>query len=393
MPIPTIDEIPIASKRVFIRVDFNVPLDKKGRVTDTTRIDKALPTIEYALKKGARVILGSHLGRPKGEANPAFSMEPVGKCLAEKLGREVLLADAPTGDSATKLAAELKEGEILLLENLRFNPGEKKNSDLFAKELASMAEVYINDAFGTAHRAHASTAGMASHFEYKGAGFLLKKEIEFFERLLKAPETPFCAILGGVKVADKVGVIKNLMNRVQAIVVGGAMANTFLASQGVKMGGSRIEEDKLTLARELLDGARSRKIDLLLPVDLVVADSLEAREVQVVTLEQGVPEGLMALDIGPRTRERFQEAIAKAATLFWNGPMGVFENPVLADGTLAIAKAVAGSNALSVVGGGDSVAAITQAGVAQQITHVSTGGGASLEMMEGKNLPGIMALL
>ncbi len=376
MPIPTIDEIPIASKRVFIRVDFNVPLDKKGRVTDTTRIDKALPTIEYALKKGARVILGSHLGRPKGEANPAFSMEPVGKCLAEKLGREVLLADAPTGDSATKLAAELKEGEILLLENLRFNPGEKKNSDLFAKELASMAEVYINDAFGTAHRAHASTAGMASHFEYKGAGFLLKKEIEFFERLLKAPETPFCAILGGVKVADKVGVIKNLMNRVQAIVVG-----------------ARIEEDKLTLARELLDGARSRKIDLLLPVDLVVADSLEAREVQVVTLEQGVPEGLMALDIGPRTRERFQEAIAKAATLFWNGPMGVFENPVLADGTLAIAKAVAGSNARSVVGGGDSVAAITQAGVAQQITHVSTGGGASLEMMEGKNLPGIMALL
>ncbi|MBU1238494.1 phosphoglycerate kinase [Myxococcota bacterium] len=394
MSILTIDEIPIAGKRVFIRVDFNVPLNKQGEVTDTTRIDKALPTIEYALKKGARVILGSHLGRPKGIGfESAYSMEPVGRVLAQKLGHEVLLADSPTGDSAIKLAAELKEGEILLLENLRFNEGEKKNNEQFSRELASLADVYVNDAFGTAHRAHASTSGMVSHFEYRAAGFLMKKEVEFFERLLLAPEKPFCAILGGAKVTDKVAVIKNLMERVDSILIGGAMANTFLAAKGIDMGASRVEEDKLGLCRELMDAANARNIEFLLPVDLVLADSLEASETRRVGIEIGVPEGLMALDVGPKTREAFAAVIAKASTIFWNGPMGVFENPALAEGTLSVARAVAESKALSVVGGGDSVAAIGVAGVADKISHVSTGGGASLEIMEGKNLPGIMALL
>ncbi len=394
MAIYSIRDIPIEGKRVFIRVDFNVPFDKAtGEVSDTTRIDAALPTIRYAQEQGARVILASHLGRPKGKPDPKYSMQPVGKVLAEKLpGVEILVADEPVGDGVTRLAADLKPNQILLLENLRYDSGEEGNDPAFSKELAALADVYINDAFGTAHRAHGSTAGMVEHFDDKGAGFLMMKEVEFFTKLLKNPDKPFVAILGGAKVADKVGVIRNLLERVNAILIGGAMANTFLAARGRELGASRVEEDKFGLCREIEEAARARNVELLLPSDLVVASSLDAVEVETVAAGAVVPADRMALDIGPETRRAFAEVIGTAATIFWNGPMGVFENPVLAEGTLSVARAVATGSAVSVVGGGDSVAAINKAQVGDRISHVSTGGGASLEMMEGRILPGVAAL-
>ncbi len=394
MAIYSIRELPIEGKRVFIRVDFNVPINKAtGEVSDTTRIDAALPTIRHALERGARVILASHLGRPDGKPNPKYSMQPVGKVLSEKLpGVDIVIADEPTGDGATRLATDLKPNQILLLENLRFSPGEEGNDPAFAKELAALADVYVNDAFGTAHRAHGSTAGMVAHFEEKGAGFLMMKEVEFFTKLLKNPEKPFVAVLGGAKVADKVGVIRNLLDLVNVVVIGGAMANTFLAARGQSLGGSKIEADKFGLCKEIEDAARARGVQFLLPSDLVIADGLEATSVETVPVSHGVPATKMALDIGPESRRAFAEAVSGASTIFWNGPMGVFENPVLAQGTLAVAKAVAESRAVSVVGGGDSVAAINQAGVSDKISHVSTGGGASLEMMEGRILPGVAAL-
>jgi phosphoglycerate kinase len=393
MTILAIDEIPIDDKKVFIRVDFNVPLNKAGEITDDTRIRAALPTIKYALKKNARIIIGSHLGRPGGVVDPDFSLDVVARRLSELLDMDIILSDSVVGDSSIKLAGELKSGQILLLENLRFHLGEKKNDRGFAKKLASLAEVYINDAFGTAHRAHASTAGMAEFIEYKGGGFLLKKEIDFFTRLLESPEPPFTAILGGAKVKDKVGVIKNLLDKVDVILIGGAMANTFLAAQGHKMGNSKIEKDKIELCKELISGGDARKTPIMLPVDLLVADSIDAKSAKVVTIAEGVPDDLMALDIGPETIKLFSKRIMDSRTVFWNGPMGVFENPVLAGGTVSLANVLAESRALSVVGGGDSVAAVNQAEVTDKINHVSTGGGASLEIMEGKNLPGIGVLL
>lgn len=391
MSILSIKELPIAGKKVFIRVDFNVPL-KDSKVTDTTRIDAALPTIRFALEKGAKVILASHLGRPKGKPDPKYSMEPVGAVLAEKLGMDIIVADAPVGDGPFKLANELKDGQVLLLENLRWHPGEEGNDESFSKALASMADVYVNDAFGTAHRAHASTAGMIPHVEEAGAGFLMEKEVKFFEKLLSAPEKPFVAILGGAKVSDKVGVIKNLMNLVDKILIGGAMANTFHAAQGHHLGNSKIEEDKLNLCRELIEGAKARNIELILPVDLKYANSLEATETTTVAVIKGVPSDQMALDIGPESAKIFAKALSDAQTIFWNGPMGVFENPVLAEGTMAVARAVAENKGITVIGGGDSVAAINKAGLADKISHISTGGGASLEMMEGISLPGLVAL-
>ncbi len=394
MAILSIRDLPIEGKRVFIRVDFNVPINKTtGEVSDTTRIDAALPTIRHALERGARVILASHLGRPDGKPNPKYSMQPVGKVLANLLpGVDILIADEPTGDGVTRLATDLKPNQILLLENLRFSAGEEGNDPGFSKELAALAEVYVNDAFGTAHRAHASTAGMVAHFEEKGAGFLMMKEVEFFTKLLKAPEKPFVAILGGAKVADKVGVIRNLLELVNVIVIGGAMANTFLAARGKELGGSRVEADKFGLCKEIEEAARARGVQFLLPTDLVIADGLDATVVETVPVASGVPATKMALDIGPDSRRAFAEVVEGASTIFWNGPMGVFENPALAQGTLAVAAAVAGTHAVSVVGGGDSVAAINQAKVADKISHVSTGGGASLEMMEGRILPGVAAL-
>lgn len=391
MSILSIKELPISGKKVFIRVDFNVPT-KDGKVTDTTRIDAALPTIKFALDKGAKVILASHLGRPNGKPDPKYSMEPVGAVLAERLGMDIIVADAPVGDGPFKLANELKDGQILLLENLRWHAGEEGNDESFSKALASMADVYVNDAFGTAHRAHASTAGMIPFVEEAGAGFLMEKEVKFFEKLLSAPEKPFVAILGGAKVSDKVGVIKNLMNLVDKILIGGAMANTFLAAQGHNLGKSKIEEDKLNLCRELIDGAKARNIELILPVDLKYASGLDATETATVAVIKGVPSDQMALDIGPESAKIFAKALSDANTIFWNGPMGVFENPVLAEGTMAVAKAVADNKGITVIGGGDSVAAINKAGLADKISHISTGGGASLEMMEGISLPGLFAL-
>jgi phosphoglycerate kinase len=318
-------------------------------------------------------------------------MEPVGRRLAELLGEDVRCAEESVGDGVEKMVQDLDEGEIALLENLRFNPGEKANDPEFCKQLARLCDVYVNDAFGTAHREHASTAGLAKLVEHRGAGRLMHKELEFFGKLLEAPEKPFVAVLGGAKVSDKIGVLKNLLNRVQHLLIGGAMANTFLAAQEIDMGKSKVEEDRLSLANDVLSSAEARSVEVVLPEDLVVASSFDAAEGRAVAVDD-IPGDTMALDIGPKTRKRFAETISRSKTIFWNGPMGVFEKDIFAAGTMAVARAVSDSGALSVVGGGDSVAAIHKAGVTDRISHISTGGGASLEMMEGKLLPGVAAL-
>jgi phosphoglycerate kinase len=386
-----LDDLEVEGKRVFCRLDFNVPLDAQRKVADATRIKAALPTLNNLLERGARVIAASHLGRPKGEIVEALRIEPVGAKLAELLDREIKCADSVVGDGVQKLVADMRDGELVLLENLRFHPGEKKNDPDFCKQLAALCDVYVNDAFGTAHRAHASTTGLAQLKEKKGAGFLLRKELEFFGKLLKAPEKPFVALLGGVKVSDKIGVLKSLLQRVDVLLIGGAMANTFLAARGQDMGGSKVEQDKLSLAREILSGAEARGIEVALPTDVVVAPALDSERGEVVSVGEVAPDQ-MALDIGPQTRRGFGDVLARAKTIFWNGPMGVFETKAFAAGTVEVAQKVAAAAALSVVGGGDSVAAIHQAGVAERISHISTGGGASLEMMEGKDLPGVAAL-
>jgi phosphoglycerate kinase len=380
----------ISGRRVFMRVDFNVPLTPAKGVADDSRIRASLPTIEHAIKRGARVVLASHLGRPKGPT-PGLSLEPVGARLAELLGREVLLTDEAVGDGARKVVADLREGEVALLENLRFFAGEEANDDGFARQLAAYADVYINDAFGTAHRAHASTAGMIKYVADKGAGLLMMKEIQFLGRLLGDVERPYLAVIGGAKVSDKIGVLENLLGRVDAFLIGGAMANTFLKARGASLGKSKVEEDKLALARAFLKKAEDRGVEVLLPVDLVAAPSLDAASGQPVRAD-AVPDEAMALDIGPQAAAGFGDRIARARTVFWNGPMGVFEKRPFAAGTLAVAQAVANSRGLTVVGGGDSVAAVNEAGVAARIGHISTGGGASLEFIEGKTLPGIAAL-
>ena len=388
----TISDLDIAGRRVFIRVDFNVPLTATGGVADDTRIRESLPTIRYAVEKGARLVLASHLGRPKGKPDPKYSLLPVGERLAELLSTDVVLTDEPVGDGARKVVADLRDGGIALLENLRFSPAEEANDDGFARALASYADAYVNDAFGTAHRAHASTAGMAKHVGPKGAGFLMEREVKFLGRLLGEVERPFVAIIGGAKVSDKIGVLENLLGRINELYVGGAMANTFLRARGARMGRSLVEEDKLALARSFLKKADDHGVEVLLPRDLVAAAGTRSESGKVVS-SMNVPEDLAALDIGPETARGFADGIARAKTIFWNGPMGVFESEPFAAGTMAVARAVASaSRALSVVGGGDSVAAVHKAGVADKITHISTGGGASLEFLEGKKLPGLAAL-
>ena len=388
--IHSIEELPIEGKRVFIRVDFNVPLTPARGVADDSRIRAPLPTIRHAIERGARVVLASHLGRPKGPS-PQLSLEPVGVRLAELLGKEVLLTDEAVGDGARKVVADLRDGDVALLENLRFFPQEEANDDGFAQKLAAYADVYVNDAFGTAHRAHASTAGMVAHFapDHKGAGLLMMREIEFLGRLLGTVDKPYLAVIGGAKVSDKIGVLENLLGRVDAFLIGGAMANTFLKAKGTPVGKSRVEEDKLALARAFLKKADDRKVEVLLPIDSVTAPSLDASSGQVV---REVGPDQMALDIGPETARGYADRIARAKTVFWNGPMGVCEKKAFAGGTLAVAKAVAACRGLTVVGGGDSVAAVNDAGVADKISHISTGGGASLEFIEGRTLPGIAAL-
>ncbi|HIU34718.1 MAG TPA: phosphoglycerate kinase [Candidatus Pullichristensenella excrementigallinarum] len=387
----TIEDIQVSGKKVLVRCDFNVPLDADKNITDETRINAALPTIKYLLDHKAAVILCSHLGRPKGEFNMKYSLAPVAKSLSEKLGFEVKLAKDVIGPDAKKLAAEVKPGEAILLENVRFHAEEEKNDPAFAKELASMAEIYVSDAFGTVHRAHASTAGVADYLPAV-AGFLIGKELNFLGKAVTDPERPFVAILGGAKVKDKIGVITNLLEKVDTLIIGGGMAYTFMKAQGGTIGDSLVDDERLGLALEIIDKAKSKGVNLLLPVDTVIADAFEGYT-EIKTCKAGqIPDGWQGLDIGPETVKLFSEAIKTAKTVVWNGPMGVFENPDFAKGTLAIATAMAESNATTIIGGGDSAAAVTQMGLASKMSHISTGGGASLEFLEGKTLPGVAAL-
>lgn len=391
MSIRSIDDLEVEGRRVFVRVDFNVPL-ADGQVADDARIRAALPTLSRLIERGAKLVVASHLGRPKGKPKPELSLEPVASRLAELLGvDEVVLPDDCIGDGARKVVSDLREGGVVLLENLRFHEGEEKNDPAFARELAALADVYVNDAFGAAHRAHASVSALPGLMEERAAGLLMHAELRALGRIQDDPPRPYYAVLGGAKVSDKIAVIEALMKRVDGLFIGGAMANTFLAAKGVSLGKSLVEVDKLPLARTLLQKAESAGIEVHLPVDLRVADSTSASHGEVVGVDE-VTSDVMALDVGPKTVERYGEILAAAACIFWNGPMGLFENAAFAEGTFGMAKAIAASTAFSVVGGGDSVAAVNRAGLAASFDHVSTGGGASLEFLEGRKLPGVEAL-
>jgi phosphoglycerate kinase len=383
----TIRDIDVKGKKILVRVDFNVPL-KDGKVADDTRIRAALPTIQYLMSHGAAVILCSHLGRPKGQRLPELSLRPVANRLSELLEEPVAFVEDCVGTEVKDAAAALGLGKVLLLENTRFHPEETKNDPAFAAELASLAEIYINDAFGTAHRAHASSEGVAHHLPAV-AGFLMEKELTFLGKVLSDPEHPFVALLGGAKVSDKIGVVKSLLERADTLLIGGGMANTFLAAQGLQMGDSLVEEDSLEVASEILQKAGEH---LILPVDAIIADAFSEDAHWKTASVSDVPEGWRILDIGPDTVQRFTEFLGNARLVVWNGPMGVFEFSPFAKGTFAIAKAIADSDAVSIIGGGDSAAAISKAGLSDRISHVSTGGGASLEFLEGKQLPGVAAL-
>ena len=387
----TIEDIDVSGKKVLVRCDFNVPLDENKNITDETRINAALPTIKYLLEHKAAVILCSHLGRPKGEFNMKYSLAPVAKRLSEKLGFEVKLAKDVIGPDAKKLAAEVKPGQAVLLENVRFHAEEEKNDPAFARELASMADIYVSDAFGTVHRAHASTAGVAQYLPAV-AGFLIGKELNFLGKAVTDPERPFVAILGGAKVKDKIGVITNLIEKVDTLLIGGGMAYTFMKATGGEIGNSLCDDERLSLALELLDKAKAKGVKLLLPVDNVCGKEFNNDTEQMVCESGKIPEGWEGLDIGPKTVELFSKEIKAARTVVWNGPMGVFEMPNFAKGTLANATAMAESDATTIIGGGDSAAAVTQMGLAGKMSHISTGGGASLEFLEGKTLPGVAAL-
>lgn len=387
----SIEDVDVKGKKVLVRCDFNVPQDENGNITDENRIIGALPTIKYLRDHGAAVILCSHLGRPKGEFKPKYTLAPVAKRLGELLGCEVKLAADVIGPSADALCAAVKPGEVVMLENVRFHKEEEKNDAEFAKKLASYADIYVNDAFGTAHRAHASTAGVADYLPAV-CGYLIGKEIGIMGKALSDPKRPFVAILGGAKVSDKIGVINNLLEKVDTIIIGGGMAYTFVKAQGGKIGKSLCEEDKLDYAREMIEKAKSKGVKFLLPSDTVTGESFAADTPSTVVKTNAIPDDLMGLDIGPDTIKEFSDAIASAGTVVWNGPMGVFEFERFAVGTKAIAKAVAESGAISIIGGGDSAAAVQQLGYADKMTHISTGGGASLEFLEGLELPGIACL-
>ncbi|MBQ4118652.1 MAG: phosphoglycerate kinase [Oscillospiraceae bacterium] len=386
----SVKDIEVAGKKVLVRCDFNVPL-KEGVITNDKRIVAALPTIKYLKENGAKVILCSHLGRPKGEWLPEFSLAPVAARLSELLGCEVRMSKDVIGEDAKDISATIKEGEVALLENVRYYKEETKNAPEFAKELASLAEIFVNDAFGTAHRAHASTTGVADYIPAV-CGFLIQKEIDVMGKALDNPVRPFVAVLGGAKVSDKIGVITNLLEKVDTLIVGGAMAYTFLKAEGHNVGISLCEEDKLELASELLAKAKEKGVSLLLPVDHIAADKFDENAEPVAVEGKDIPEGLMGMDIGPKSVELFKEAVKNAKTVIWNGPMGVFEFKNFAGGTFAVAEAIVETDCISIIGGGDSVAAVTKLGFADKMTHISTGGGASLEFLEGLELPGIAAL-
>ena len=390
----SIEDISVAGKRVLCRCDFNVPT-KEGKITSDKRIVAALPTIQYLVNQGAKVILCSHMGKPKGEWKPELSLKIVAERLSQLLGKEVIMANDVAGEDAKAKAAALKDGDVMLLENTRYIKGETKNDPELSKDLASMADIFVNDAFGTAHRAHSSTAGVADYLPAV-CGYLVQKEVGVMGKALADPERPFVAILGGAKVSDKLNVINNLLEKVDTLIIGGGMAFTFLAAQGYAVGNSLVDNEKLDYCKDMLKKAQEKGVNLLLPVDTVVAESFPSpidAEIAVATVDSTmIPEGKMGLDIGEKARAEFAAAAKSAKTVVWNGPMGVFENPVLSAGTKAVAQALADSDAVTIVGGGDSAAACEQLGFANQITHISTGGGASLEFLEGLELPGIACL-
>ena len=388
----SIKDLQLKGNRLFVRVDFNVPFDQEGRITNDTRIKASLPTIQYALANHARVILASHLGRPKGKTNPTMSLKPVAAALEKLLRQPVQMAQDCVGDAVLAQSKSLREGEVLLLENLRFHSQEEANDPEFSKQLASLCDLYVNDAFGTAHRAHASTAGMVPFVGKAAAGLLMEKELTYLEKATRNPDRPYVAILGGAKVSDKIEVIENLLGVVDVLLIGGGMAYTFLASEEYEIGKSLVETDKIDTAGHLLKMAQDRKVKLILPVDHVVTSKIDASAEHKVTSIQETPMEWMGVDIGPETIVRFKQQIAAAKTILWNGPLGIFEVEPFAQGTMAIAQAVAESHATTIVGGGDSIAAIHKAGVEEKISHISTGGGASLEFLGGLKLPGVEAL-
>ena len=387
----TVEDIDVAGKRVLVRCDFNVPFDAEGNIADPKRIDEALKTIKYLVSHNARVILCSHLGRPKGEFNMKYSLAPVAKYLSQALGQEVKMAKDVVGESAKSIAASLQDGEVELIENVRFHKEEEKNDPAFAKELASLAEIYVNDAFGTAHRAHASTAGVADYLPAV-CGYLIQKEITIMGGALTEPKRPFVAILGGAKVSDKIGVINNLLDKVDTLIIGGGMAYTFMNALGYSIGTSICEADKVELAKDMMAKAKEKGVKFLIPVDNMVGTEYKPDTEHKVVDSDNIPDGWMGLDIGPKTAALFADAVKGAGTVVWNGPMGVSEWENFAAGTIAVAKAVAESGAISIIGGGDSAAAVEKLGFAEKMTHISTGGGASLEFLEGKVLPGIACL-
>ena len=388
----TLKELELAGKRVLVRVDFNVPMNESGEITDDLRIRTVLPTLRYLVEQRARVIICTHMGRPKGQRVEKFSLAPVAALTAEMLGRPVPLAPDCIGDEVAAAVAALKDGDCLMLENLRFHPEEEKNDAAFSRQLASVADVYVNDAFAVSHRAHASVVGVTAHVPEKAAGFLLQKEMEYFQRTIGTPQRPLVAIVGGAKVSGKLEALQNMLGRVDRMIIGGAMANTFLKSQGYNVGASKVEDDLLETARQLLVQAREQGIKVYLPVDVIAADRFAPDAVSKQVTIQDIPDNWMALDIGPASVVLFNEALADAKTIVWNGPMGAFEMDAYARGTMALAHTVASSHALSVTGGGDSNAAVKQSGEAENISYMSTGGGAFLMLMEGKELPGIKAL-
>ncbi len=393
----SVEDLKVAGKRVLVRCDFNVPL-KDGVITDENRIVAALPTIKYLLENNAKVILCSHLGKPKGEPKPEFSLAPVAARLSEKLGLNVVFAadDNVVGENAKKAVAEMKDGDVVLLQNTRYRAEETKNGEAFSKELASLCDLFVNDAFGAAHRAHCSTVGVASYVEESANGYLMAKEIKFLGDAVNNPVRPFVTILGGAKVADKLAVIENLLNKADALIIGGGMAYTFLKAQGYEVGLSLVDNEKLDYCKEMLERAKAKGVEILLPVDCVITKSfpspIDAKiDIEYVDIDS-IPADMESLDIGPKTRELYANKVRTAKTVVWNGPMGVFENPILAEGTIAVAKALAETDATTIIGGGDSAAAVNTLGFGDKMSHISTGGGASLEYLEGKELPGIVAM-
>ncbi|MCR1975158.1 phosphoglycerate kinase [Clostridium sporogenes] len=389
----SIEDIDVKGKKVLVRCDFNVPLNE-GKITDENRLVGALPTIKYLMEKGAKIILCSHMGKPKGEPKKELSLLPVAKRLSEMLNKEVIFADDDNvvGENAKKAVKDMKDGDLVLLQNTRYRKEETKNEEVFSKELASLADLFVNDAFGTAHRAHCSTVGVTNYLEEAACGYLIQKELKFLGNAVEKPERPFVAILGGAKVSDKINVINNLLDKVDILIIGGGMGYTFLKSQGYTVGDSLLEEDKVEYAKEMINKAKEKGVNLLLPVDITIADRFDKDAKPIITEDQNVGEGYMGLDIGPKTAKMYSDAIKSAKTVIWNGPMGVFEFKNFANGTIEVAKAMADSDAVTIIGGGDSAAAVNILGFGDKMTHISTGGGASLEFLEGKELPGIAAL-